>query len=272
MTKSFEPVTAMTVPVEEKNALAKQAEKYVKSAAEFECATVDDFEMLGAIMSRISAAKKAAEGVYERPRAAAHAAWKAVTEELASVIKPLDDARAALNSKGLAWTNEQKRIAQAEEQRQQAEYRRQVQAAEDERRRLQAEEDELRASEVTKAQAEAAAKGADAAELAKIEETAPVVEIEVFVPPPPAPVAPALTASAGAARRQKWTATVDDLDKLLKAAVEGHGMAAAIVKHPDVAEEIRKVASRLAATMKDSLKAPGVTAKDEGTLATMRRA
>ena len=93
----------------------------VARASSLVIASPADFTAAGEFLKAVKAAQNRVTAHFAGMKAAAHAAWKAVTTQEADTLKPLAEAEAVVKRRMLDYHAEQERIRIAEERRLQAE-------------------------------------------------------------------------------------------------------------------------------------------------------
>jgi hypothetical protein len=180
-------------------------------------------------VQQVERAKRRVRDVFEEPKRAAHAAHKAITAAETNLLAPLDEARATVQRKVLAYQAEAARIAAEEALRK----------AEEERKRI--EEQALIDAIAAEAEGEHAAAQA-------ILET-PVVA--PYVQP-----APAVAKVAGVATTTRWRAEVTDL----------HALVRHVAAHPELLHYLAPAQPALnsaARSLRTAFAVPGVRAIQE---------
>ena len=161
----------------------------VARASSLVIASPADFTAAGEFLKAVKAAQNRVTAHFAGMKAAAHAAWKAVTTQEADTLKPLAEAEAVVKRRMLDYHAEQERIRIAEERR--------LQAEADERARREREALERKAAAMkTEAKREEYAERAAAVQ-------APVVTV--------APTAPKV---AGTSIKKTWKARLVSLTAL----------------------------------------------------------
>lgn len=208
----------------------------------------ESFARAGELLTVLADLAKQVEEFWKEPTAKAHAAWKALTDRRASMLKPLEAAKQDLGARYAAFKREEDR--KAEEQR-----RRDEQAAKEaEQARLNAEAAAL------EQQAEETPEEQRPAILA---EAAQVRQEAATVPAPVLPIRPTVTTPKGISTRSNWTCQVDDKMALVRAVAEGKVSLEAL--------EPNMVYLRARAKAdKDTFRCPGVRVYDAATVAVRR--
>lgn len=161
----------------------------VAQAGKIAIVTAQDYSGAADFLKAVKAAQKRMVDHFAGMKAAAHAAWKAITAKEADMLKPLTDAEGVVKGRMVAWQTEQERIRQAEQ------------------RRLQAEADE-------KARREREALEARAAKLKTPEKAEALREQAAAIVAPVVTVATAAPVIKGQSIRKTWRAVVVDAAKV----------------------------------------------------------
>ncbi len=172
-----------TIEAPDTREVETESSALVTQANALTIATKEDHGGALAFLKRTATAKAQVVALFREPKAAAHAAHKAITAAESKLLTPLDDARRIVEAKALAYEDAARR------------------AAEEEQRRLaalaqKAEEERLIAEAI-------AADAAGDAELAEAIVSEPVSAPVVHV-------APAVAKVAGVSSRGVWKAEVTD--------------------------------------------------------------
>jgi len=185
------------------------------------------------IAAKASGAAKHVEEVFRPAREAAHKAWKAVTETVASFVGPLDEAKRTCTTKAVRWR-------QVEETKRQAERRALEDAA-----RKEAEEARLRAAVVLEES------GAKALAQRVLDEPIKPLPVEAAAP---------IRSVARETIRANWQVEVVDFAALVKAVAAG-------TVDMDVLQPNMTVLRARAKALKCNFILSGVRAWDEGSVA-----
>lgn len=176
--------------------------------------------------------KRKAEKVFRPDIQNAHRTWKGLTSKLKSITDAADRAKAIINPKVVAWQEAREKEARERERQQQEELRKQ-------------EEEHILDRAITHE------------EMGCPNIATEILDEPVVVPRPE--VIPETAKREGLITKSRWTAEVAD-DRALLALVKH------IAEHPEHVELVKpnpSALNRLAGALKQNLKIPGVTVKEE---------
>ena len=219
-----------TEQTEDKGAIALRAEvaPVVARAGALVVATPEQYQDAAGFLKAIKAAQQKVTAHFGGMKAAAHAAWKAITAKESETLAPLADAERIVKARMVEWQQEQERIRLAEQRRLQAiadeaarkereraeaaarvqrEKEAEARAEQQRQERLAAQARTEAARQAAQAAAEEARKRAEAAAAkaeAKDEQAANVA------PAPVVQVASVAPKVAGQSLRKTWRAEVTD--------------------------------------------------------------
>lgn len=171
-------------------------------------------------------------------KAAAWNAHKAAVAAEKKLLEPLNQAKAIIKVRLVAWTQEQERIRLEAQRKAEEEARR---LEEDERLRLAAEAEDAGAPEETVSE---------------------ILESPAVVVPVPV-VQPTFQRVAGVSTQQRWKAQVVDIKALCRAVADGKAS-------PELVQANMVALNNMARAMKNTLAIPGVRAVTEAAVAVRR--
>lgn len=224
---------------------------------------VDDatFQRAAGLRVRLATWLKEAHAFFDPMCDSTYKAWKTTTERRKSVIEPRETGYRALGDRMGEYEQEQERLRQVAET-----------AAQRERERLEAvalaEAEAEQARLTTEAEDAAIEAAIAAAEAGDTQAAERIVAAPVVVPtvqPAPVVVAPvqiAAPVAAGYSSHPTWSARLDSLPDLVRAAAAGNSVALSCLSF----DQVR--ANGLARSLRNNLKVPGVTAVEKRTTAT----
>lgn len=250
-------------PVRSEQALAQSQTSLVEQAKALQITSPEAFEQAGHLLVALKDFARQVEDFWAEDIARAHAAWKGLTTKRASYLDPLKDAITVLSARYAAFAQEQKRLAEKARREEEERLRKleqerlaaEAKAREEEAKRLEAEAkaadsyDERRAIEAEAHQAKA--------EAADLRQEAATVQAPVL------PDVPAVALPKGTSVRANWTFRVDDKLALIKAVAAGE-------VSPESLDVSTTYFTKRAKADKDSVRIPGVTFYDAGSVATRR--
>jgi len=244
-------------------ALARQADSLVTRAKALQIIDAESFELAGAFLQDLKDQQRRIEEFFEPDVQRAHAAWKGLTEKRASFVTPLKEAITIISARYAQFAREAKAKADAERRQREEDARKaeqerlaeEARAREDEARKLA--EQALAApsrdeAQIIEQQAEQLAQEATQLRVDAATVQAPVMHVAPVVSPP-----------KGTSVKANWTFRVDDKLALVKAIAAGQVSVEAIVPN-DTYLRARAKAD------KDTVKIPGVTFYDAGSVAVRR--
>lgn len=113
-TKTAKPKKADVIEAPDPEVVQSEYLPTVTSAKELTIANKNDHALGLAMLQTIAVAEKRVKDLFKEPKAAAHAAHKAISAAEAKLLIPLADARTAVTQKCIVFANAEQKRAQAE--------------------------------------------------------------------------------------------------------------------------------------------------------------